>query len=433
MTTKAILPTEILLEIFRQSLPRRLDTKGRLGFQAIRSVCSRWRSISFSSPELWSSLSVTCEGKKPDGVQLPRLEQWLSRSGLSTPLELHFQYEDFTLEMMLPEDEISMRNLIRHYQPRWRYLSLCIEPRCFWDSILSPPSTDWINLQTLTLWVFDFNHLSSERYPRGLDQLTSITSLRRLFIEDDSPYTHQTHYGPVDLAELHITLDEVSRSDHVRLISSYAQLTKLTLVATLYHELDLAPDEHINLPFLSSFSYTTDDLSLLHHLTTPALVNLELSFLTSLPTAEEALTPFLARCTSALQTISLTEASFLAKALPTFSVRPSLTEISLDAWPLDATDNILAEPDHAVDAWLPNLRQLTVSMGPKRSTGSSEATKDLELEQMSDLAKFLLQREDRCQMGLERLIVHKRSRAIKFPYELFERIDLGELRVMVPW
>ncbi|KAH6886703.1 hypothetical protein BKA70DRAFT_97999 [Coprinopsis sp. MPI-PUGE-AT-0042] len=230
MTTNAILPTEILLEIFRQSLPRRLDTKGRLGFQAIRSVCSRWRSISFSSPELWSSLSVTCEGNKLDGVQLPRLEQWLSRSGLSTPLELHFQYEDFTLETMLPEDEISMRNLIRHYQPRWRYLSLCIEPRCFWDSILFPPSTDWINLQALTLWVFDFDHLYPERYPRGLDQLTSITSLRRLFIKDDNTHKHKTRYGPVDLAELHITLDEVFRSDHVYLISSYVNLTKLTLL-----------------------------------------------------------------------------------------------------------------------------------------------------------------------------------------------------------
>ncbi|KAH6886704.1 hypothetical protein BKA70DRAFT_1410103 [Coprinopsis sp. MPI-PUGE-AT-0042] len=79
----------------------------------------------------------------------------------------------------------------------------------------------------------------------------------------------------------------------------------------------------------------------------------------------------------------------------------------------------------------PNLRQLTVSMGSKRSTGSLEATKDLEPKRMSDLAKFLAQREDRCQMGLERLIVHRRSGSIDFPHELFEDLDIGELRVMI--
>ncbi|KAH6887304.1 hypothetical protein BKA70DRAFT_72483 [Coprinopsis sp. MPI-PUGE-AT-0042] len=433
MATEAILPTEILFEIFRHSLPHRLDEKGRLGFQSIRSVCSRWRLISFSSPELWSSLSVTCKLNELDVAQLPRLEQWLLRSGPSTPLELEFQYEDFAYESMLSKDKVSMRDLIGRYQNRWRYLSLCIEARCFWDLMLSPPSTGWISLQTLTLWVFDFGHLSLEKYPQGLDQLTRITSLCHLFIEDDNTYMHQTHYGPIDLAELHITLDEVVRSDHVRLISSYPYLTRLTLTANLYQELHLTPNDRLDLPSLLFLSYSTDDLSLLDHLTTPALVDLELSFLTAQPTAEEALTLFLARCTSALQSITLSEASFLTKVLPTFCVRPSLTDISLDAWPLGATDNILSKPEHAAIGWLPNLRRLTVSMGPKTSTGSLEASKDLELERMGDLGKFLLIRENQYQMGLERLIVHKRSGEIGFPYELFEAINIGEVRIMVPW
>ncbi|KAH6887293.1 hypothetical protein BKA70DRAFT_1332780, partial [Coprinopsis sp. MPI-PUGE-AT-0042] len=145
MSSEAACPPEILSEIFQQSLPIRLDRDGRLAFQAIRSVCSRWRSISLSSPALWSSISVIIEYGDPICYP-PLIEAWFSRSGSSIALEL--EYLDHTMSSASSRDKASMQALIRHYRHRWRYLSLCIDTDCFWDCILSPPalSTDWIHL-----------------------------------------------------------------------------------------------------------------------------------------------------------------------------------------------------------------------------------------------------------------------------------------------
>ncbi|KAH6886680.1 hypothetical protein BKA70DRAFT_1334803, partial [Coprinopsis sp. MPI-PUGE-AT-0042] len=146
MSSEAACPPEILSEIFQQSLPIRLDRDGRLAFQAIRSVCSRWQSISLSSPALWSSISVMIE-TGPDALCYPPLlEAWFSHSGSTIALEL--EYLDYTPSSANSEDKASTQALIHHYRHRWGYLSLCIDTDCFWDCILSPPtlSTDWINL-----------------------------------------------------------------------------------------------------------------------------------------------------------------------------------------------------------------------------------------------------------------------------------------------
>ncbi|KAH6886692.1 hypothetical protein BKA70DRAFT_1334831 [Coprinopsis sp. MPI-PUGE-AT-0042] len=45
----SVFPPEILLHIFKPALPGPLLREGRLHFQVIRSVCSEWRLLSFSS------------------------------------------------------------------------------------------------------------------------------------------------------------------------------------------------------------------------------------------------------------------------------------------------------------------------------------------------------------------------------------------------
>ncbi|KAH6886657.1 hypothetical protein BKA70DRAFT_1334747 [Coprinopsis sp. MPI-PUGE-AT-0042] len=422
MTTNATLPTETILEIFHPSLLRhRLDEEGRLGFQAIRSVCPRWRSISFSSPSLWSCLSVTCKIDDSHIAQLPRIERWFSFSGSSVPLELEFKYEEFSDDSMLSQDKVAMSALIQRYQPRWRYLSLSIEPKCFWDSILPPTSTNWASLHTLKLCVYDFVDLPPERHQRALEVLANITSLQCLLLEDDNEYLHQTNYGPVNMAELHITLDQVFKSDLIHIISRYNHLTKLTLIAPQFQEFGLKARDRLTLPSLLTFSFTTDNLTLLAHLFTPALVDLELH--------ERALAPFLARC-SALRSITLSDEFFISKALPILAAQPSFTQIKLDMWPLATTLNITED---APEAWCPNVRELHVSMGTEGTPRRLESSRDVEVHRLWALSLFLLQWQDRGRAPLERLIVHKLSGGVDFPYGLFSKVHVGELRIVNSW
>ena len=83
------LPPELWAQIFVESLPnqRYIRPDSANAPMALCQVCSAWRSIAFSIPQLWSSISVTvstnCDvGKMKDGVQA-----WLGRSG-ALPLSL---------------------------------------------------------------------------------------------------------------------------------------------------------------------------------------------------------------------------------------------------------------------------------------------------------------------------------------------------------
>jgi hypothetical protein len=83
------LPPELWAQIFVESLPnqRYIPPDSANAPMALCQVCSAWRSIAFSIPQLWSSISVTVStssdvGKMKDGVQA-----WLGRSG-ALPLSL---------------------------------------------------------------------------------------------------------------------------------------------------------------------------------------------------------------------------------------------------------------------------------------------------------------------------------------------------------
>ncbi|KAH6886712.1 hypothetical protein BKA70DRAFT_1464656 [Coprinopsis sp. MPI-PUGE-AT-0042] len=268
MTEHGSVPTEILSEIFRQSLPHRLDQEGRLSFQTIRSVCSRWRAVSFSTPMLWSSISVTCnigdEGFH-DGYSsnLILLGTWFLRAGESIPLELEFS--DPAINSMRGEEKEAMKTLIRRYQSRWQLLSLSIDPESFWDVFFDHPPTAWINLHTISLYGYDFLAVASERVAQGLDALEKLHSLRCILLEDCEGYEFTRQFGPLDLQTLHINFD-VFGTDQAHLIAAYPYLTTLNLVAPPHLRPELSLQDHITLPFLLSLSYNTYGLSLLDHL-----------------------------------------------------------------------------------------------------------------------------------------------------------------------
>ncbi|KAH6886642.1 hypothetical protein BKA70DRAFT_1573837 [Coprinopsis sp. MPI-PUGE-AT-0042] len=426
MNSKVLLPNEILLEIFHQSLPRRVDQQGRLVFQTIRSVCSRWRAVSLSSPALWSSVAVESgiSDKGYHGKYVALLDGWFSRAGPCLPLEL--EYVERRASSMRNDEKAAMEALILRHQSRWRWLSLFIEPQCFWRTLFNPPPSNWTNLSTLALWTFDFSGPNKERAALGFNMLERFTSLRSLSLEVHHGYGFKRRFGPINLGEIRITLEDHFGIQEIRLISAYSNLTNIVLIAPANCEWNLSPHDNLTLPSLSTFVFDTFDLSLLDHLVTPSLVNLDIHLHWDVPWPQSGfLHGFLARCTTTLRSVTLNsdrEDSFIAKILPSLSLRPTLSHLTLDIWPSHVDTKPI--PEEVEKDWCPQLRCLTVSIG------SSDM---VELERMKGLAAFLLRRGAFGLPELERLTVHRTHRAVEFPYEIFENVRQGELCVLVPW
>lgn len=422
MTTNAHIPSEILLEIFQQSLPKRLDQEGRMTFQTIRSVCPRWRSISLSSPTLWSSISVARRLSDHDRVQISRLETWFSRSGPCIPLEL-----DFSTGKMVLEATAALVSLIRRHQHRWTFLSLLVEPECFWDVLLRHPSQDWTSLHTLKLWTCDFAVVDEKKELEGLEELGKISSLRCLIVDDVEEHTFKKRYGPMTLEELHLDVEHFGISQG-HLISSYPNLTQLVLVDTSVHGAKfLTPQDHFHWPTLTSFVFEVYNLNLLAHFTTPRLAQLAIRLhrFNAIFNYQGIVSGFLTRCTSTLRSITVdsrSDGKLVAQFLPLFSSQRHVTHLSLDLWPsIQEADNITQDSERE---WFPDLRHLTVSM----PSGTMAALKRTEC-----LAAFLRRREEFGLEELEILTVRRCIGAASFPYKFFEKVRVGKLCVTVPW
>ncbi|KAH6886709.1 hypothetical protein BKA70DRAFT_1444206 [Coprinopsis sp. MPI-PUGE-AT-0042] len=172
------LPAEILLEIFKRALPGPLRQEGRFHFQSIRSVCSEWRLISFSSPILWSSLALFDYEIEPSVSAATAAGRWLSHSGPSIPLELHLVYISY--KGTPNEDYATFSNLIIRYQSRWKALLICGAGRCLWDSFNNAPSTGWTNLQKLSVWT---RSLVDGSRKAGLQVLQACTSIQSTLLQ----------------------------------------------------------------------------------------------------------------------------------------------------------------------------------------------------------------------------------------------------------
>jgi hypothetical protein len=335
------------------------------------------------------------------------------------PLELEYEANG------LASNEDELRSLICRHQPRWKTLSLWVHRFPFFDIFTGPPASGWASLSHLTLWSFNF--IAIRDPSRLYDAVEKMTSLRRIVVNDHSAYKYTRRHGPIGLSELDILLYGALTDHQANLISSYPNLTTLTLILTSYTILELSDESHVILPSLLAFVLETPDLALLGHLTTPALHRLEIynrsdkKYLTE--PHNDAFSRFIDRCTSKLSSITLGGSMyelFIPWALPQLSNRPSITHLTLNLWPSSFTAILWKRVGK--EAWFPNLRHLTVSL---------EAEKSIELGRMEALAAWLKQRQDMGTKGLECLTLHNRSQNLAFPYDLFKDVRLGRLCVMI--
>jgi hypothetical protein len=420
------LPPEILSDIFGKALPRILDRQGQRFFQTIRSVSPSWRSISLTSPALWSSLSVIRDADEAldDSTFLALLAGWFSRAGPTISLELH--YSSFRRHLLRSEDRTFFGSLIQQYQPRWRALSIFIEDFCFLDLITILPSSNWTSLDRLVLWPDDFRrldpvfrHLRPAKIANVFDTLERLTSIRQLVVEHQVECEYTRRYGHANITELDMNILRNFEIRHSRFISSYPNLTRLTL-KVCYAE--PPPGIHLTIRSLLRLTYIGDNLHLLNHFTTPALCGLQIRIKSNRVHAEAPLIDFLSRCTSSLTAVTIDSHpadSFITHIFPALSIQPSLTSLTLDSWPLEL-EGVLGDLEKE---WCPNLQELVISIG---WVGMAQ------IDRIEALAAFLSRREDFGLRQLERLTIHRGHKDVDFPYHFFEGVPCGKLAVMVP-
>ncbi|KAH6902236.1 hypothetical protein BKA70DRAFT_1307457 [Coprinopsis sp. MPI-PUGE-AT-0042] len=143
--TQPCLPPELLGLIFREILPDDMGTDGRLQFQTLRMVCSKWRGTCFSTPHLWASLTLIPSDPILNSYA-DLLRAWFSKSGDSIPLSLALDHK-YQIDSQM--DDIVQ--LIQSLQGRWRYLALNINDLDFWRLLRISPREKWTNLSHLNI------------------------------------------------------------------------------------------------------------------------------------------------------------------------------------------------------------------------------------------------------------------------------------------
>ncbi|KAH6902188.1 hypothetical protein BKA70DRAFT_1157447 [Coprinopsis sp. MPI-PUGE-AT-0042] len=152
-TPIAAVPPELLSSIFQEVLPDVMDAVGREAFHHLRMVCSRWRALCLSTPQLWTSLMLyaVLPIDEQDGITAQSyaelLEGWFKRAGSNTTLELTIEYSDG-----LSDEEIKdIIRLIHSLQGRWHHLHLDFRRLDFWDLIAVCPQDGWTNLRHIVV------------------------------------------------------------------------------------------------------------------------------------------------------------------------------------------------------------------------------------------------------------------------------------------
>ncbi|KAH6886720.1 hypothetical protein BKA70DRAFT_1334905 [Coprinopsis sp. MPI-PUGE-AT-0042] len=404
------LPPELLPELFLFCLPGRIGQDQRRDFQSIRSVCSLWRSVCFSAPQLWSSLWV--DARKTPEYTAARLQQWFARAGPFIPLQL--EITNFTMTAASQRADEDLVSLVHSHQSRWLFLSLCIGATSLWRIFFEAPlSGSWASLNSLTL----FSHQA-----RHTEVLQRISTIQRLKIQHA---TYIQRWTGCETLLAHDRLQELSISvlDEFMLpplshIALYPHLTKLHIDAPFGDNLNL-PDDRICIPHLTTLSVSTMRVRILEAFKTPLLSELaiELNNHTRTPQHQYLENFLIQGCTDALKAVALNgegKEKFIADMVPVLASRPSIVRLNLERWPYNSFVEVM-QAMAGVESWCPNMTEIGVSIGYNGSISNSEG----EIERMRSLIHFL-EKRGAGEEGLTKLVFTLRPLSTDFPNWLFQ-------------
>ncbi|KAF7336736.1 hypothetical protein MVEN_02108700 [Mycena venus] len=339
-------PVELATEIFCLTLPDiQSDPHPSQSPLSLAHVCQDWRLLAFSTPQLWSNLTLSdAHVHKPDTVLI---DQWLGRANL-VALRLCVSHSFFKAIM----------RLISRNSTKWKTLEF--------------------HLSIGTTLVFpEF----AEIKPIG-----GFPSLRKLVIESNPRYFHPSEGTVVDgflnaplLEELHfnsfpILLNRLSLpwtqltrftstngtmgvSDALRVLSLTPKLLHARLSTSITSSSATAIPPHLHLKSLS-FQSRHVSLDVLRSLTLPALEVLDVGAVLNNDT--QTLLSFLARSHCKLTTLSAK--TLLRPFIPCLRAIPTLSSVRLTL--TDRTDkedvSVFLQRLGDDTSFLPNLESFTI-------------------------------------------------------------------------
>jgi F-box-like len=277
----AYLPSELLGAIFQNVLLENMDTSGRVQFQHLRMVCSSWRETSFSTPYLWTSVTLIPSKPMPSSYA-DLLRGWFSKSGDTLPLSLAVDHK-----FMLGHHLDDIIQLIVSLQGRWRYLALNIYHYTFWELIRISPQDHWANLSYLDIHCHMIDIQDTDFDPWGdvvedhpLDQAPPITTLTL-----STAYTPPNMIYPIakDSVETLVwNARALHDQDYSSFVTQYHNLTRLDLRCESQDwNSDVLGTSLIHLDALRSFAFTgfisPTNFAVLHRFRTPLLSKLDLT------------------------------------------------------------------------------------------------------------------------------------------------------------
>jgi hypothetical protein len=254
------IPREILQEIFIHCLPtdRPAVMSEREAPLLIGRVCSSWRSISQSTPELWTSVHVSIpstaliasETSNVDHVdadctdyvvasncmaelRTAALQEWLQRSG-SLPVDISFsQWEDWTratpFNLNFTNEPHPVVDTILSVSRRWRKVTVAAHGPSV-ACLLRPH--DLPLLETLDLRFQSVGELFFSEIPKSEYNIFRTPSLRRLSLSQSSGDCLDYPVNWVNLTDLAIEGDlweRLSLHQAVHLMSQCPQLIRCSL------------------------------------------------------------------------------------------------------------------------------------------------------------------------------------------------------------
>ncbi|TFK60182.1 hypothetical protein BDN72DRAFT_965817 [Pluteus cervinus] len=316
------IPIELLQEIFAFSVTKRSAPRIRVsvsrdeleppGFLAtaliLTWVCSQWRQISLSMPELWGTMTIY-NPKKPC-VELTKV--YLSRSGNVTPLNLHLRQEARPDNRTYPNPETCPEHratveIFKLWVPqahRWRSISL--------ELSYTPPSYELPKIPANVLCSLQKADLRFREKPRHSDIV--IGALWENIFQ--SPLLRTAYWFDLPHALLSAPFSQLSEfklshsaADEVlSVLSSCPHLKRLDVIIPFESGVHQIPSESdIILPFLEClYLRGREHPRILGRLSAPALRELRVTDTCETPFAEvDSLERFLHRSCCTLKALRL--------------------------------------------------------------------------------------------------------------------------------
>ncbi|KAE9391824.1 hypothetical protein BT96DRAFT_979684 [Gymnopus androsaceus JB14] len=286
----ALMPPEIMARIFLYC--RRLKSLPA-GPAEFTLVCSRWRSIAYSSPELWTALRISLPRALKTEADAVRFEslitEWALRSsGLAIDLDIsgpHFLYKggakDSPSQTQCLLYEKVCQNILVKFSEKWRSISPLTGVHTMNDFLHAIYPKPLPALEELTL------HVETDA-PAAYVSFSQSPCLYKLVLllrfDSEFSFSSIAKFIPETIIDLTISSSPTQLSHDFIFgfltLGQLQRLTRLRLDRLDWLESQALPSVSLpNLRDLSTFGVIAAVVDLLRALTTPSLESLNLSML----------------------------------------------------------------------------------------------------------------------------------------------------------